>query len=362
MWQSKGKSGRLVLASVNKGRFEPVYILLGEDSILVDEIINRLKKRVISPAFEPFDFDLFQADEIIVERMQEQFRQPPVGSERRLVVIKGITRQGKKGPIYTSLQKNGTAKLLEMLVKVPETTTVVVTGIEKPEFTRLISKTGLTRFLVEVGQPKESGLASLIQQWAKEQGISLTPDAGHLLIEIAGQNTATLKGEVEKLATCFDKGEVSVDAVRELAGASRVFHLKEYVDKVLMRDVTGALEILCRLEDWGEAVPKIVAWLTNGFLDLAAAKAGVLSRYARQRIESATEKWRNSHEVNQCLQQLYELDRAFVSGKPEPFARLEVFTHCIGCGSSEDYCGLYLDDKKWDLCMRSRLRRKNERT
>jgi DNA polymerase-3 subunit delta len=360
MRETKTGQGQGVLAEIKENRFRPVYVLVGEDTGLVDEILDQLRSRLISPGLESFDLDVLTADDLRLEDLRAKLRQLPVG-EHRLVVIKGLSRQGSDGAVFSDLKKNGTVELCREIALVREPIHVAATALTKKELDRVLADTGLSKYRVAVQTPGDSELASLIRGWAKAAGVTLAPDTVRLLIDIAGSDTATLRTEVEKLATCFPGSTVSADSVRELVGSSREFQLKEYVDRVLARDAIGAVRILRRLEEWPEDPVKIHIWLTTGFLGLVAA---MTEGDGRSRTDRAGGRWPGVSEVNRCLQQLYNINKARMSGKREDYARLEAFTHCIACspGSSGQSrrsgpmagCELASDGRHYELCMRSR--------
>src|SRR5512141_736819 len=80
---------------IDKGKFEPVYVLFGADSCAADEVIRRLKEKLIVPGFEAFDFESFHTEEMPIVQAIQHARQPSVASARRLVVIRGVDRLRK---------------------------------------------------------------------------------------------------------------------------------------------------------------------------------------------------------------------------------------------------------------------------
>jgi hypothetical protein len=123
------------------------------------------------------------------------------------------------------------------------------------------------------------------------------------------------------------------------------------------RDANGAVGVLRRLEQWGEEPPLIIAWLTTAFMHVISARAGMLPAALRWRAKGL-DKWKSITEINRCMQQLYRLNRAFLLNRPESYARLEAFTHCVACPVRKDYCDLYTDGREHDLCLVGRPRRK----
>jgi DNA polymerase-3 subunit delta len=323
-----------VLADIKRGKLAPVYILFGADTAAADELLRALKEALVQPGLESFDFESVHADELDVAILLQHVRQPPVASKRRLVVVRGIDHLGKV-PLK---------ELLAGLAALPDACAVALTCDYDAGLQKAIAGAGLGKFVVDLRQPGEAELAGLLQRRAKELGISLEPAAVQLLLDVAGDGTTLLLGELEKLATAVDPGDsITAEDVRKLAGQSREFELNEYVNMVGRQNSAGALAVLARLRDWGEEPVKIVAWLAGSFLRLAA------NRYDGER-------WDEKH-VRLCLLQLYEINRDIISGHPEPFVLLEVFTVCAACPQSEEYCSVHADARPPESCMRRKVRR-----
>ena len=339
-----------VLADIKRGEFAPVYILFGGDSAAADELLRALKEALVQPGMEAFDFESVHADELEIPILLQHIRQPPVASKRRLVVVRGIDRlsKGRKKKDEEE-KKEGPAKggqlgeLLGGIAALPPGCAVALTCDWSKPMQNALDGAGLDKYVVDLRQPGASDLASLLHRRSKELGISLEPGAVQLLLDVAGDGTTLLLGELEKLATAVEPGDsIAAEDVRKLAGQSREFELNEYIGRVVHGDSAGALAVLERLRDWGAPPVKIVAWLAGAFL---------------RRVVDPDEAKR----ARLCLLQLYEINRDIISGHPEPFALLETFTVCAACPGTERYCPVCADARPPEFCVRRKVRRDRTR-
>jgi len=340
-----------VLADIKRGKFAPVYVLFGADSAAADELLRALKEALVQPGMEAFDFESVHADELEVPILLQHIRQPSVASKRRLVVVRGIDRLSKgrakkreeRGERKEEQQTGQLGELLKGLAALPEACAVALTCDYSRPMQNALAGAGLGKFVVDLRQPDGAELSALIHRRSKELGISLEPGAVQLLLDVSGDETTLLLGELEKLATAVEPGDsITAEDVRKLAGQSREFELNEYIGRVVRSDSAGALAVIERLCDWGEEPVKIVAWLAGAFLRRVADPDDM----KRARL---------------CLLQLYEINRDIISGHPEPFALLETFTVCAACPGTERYCPVYADARPPEFCVRRKVRRDRTR-
>lgn len=329
----------------------PVYILFGADSAAADELLRALKEALVQPGMEAFDFESVHAGELEVPILLQHVRQPPVASKRRLVVARAIEQLSKGRSQSADRQAPGAKRqpagqlgeLLAGLAALPNECAVALTCDYSGPMQKAIAGAGLTRFVVDLRQPDSAELSALLHRRSKELGISLEPGAMRLLLDVSGEETTLLLGEIEKLATAVEPGDtIAEDDVRRLAGQSREFELNEYVGRVVRRDSAGALAVLERLRNWGEEPVKIVGWLAGAFLGRSVDRDG-------------------DKLIRLCLLQLYEINRDIISGHPEPFALLEMFTVCAACPESERYCSIYAEARPPEFCLRRKVRRDRTR-
>jgi DNA polymerase-3 subunit delta len=337
-----------VLADIKRGEFAPVYILFGADSAAADELLRALKEALVQPGMEAFDFESVHADELEVPILLQHIRQPPVASKRRLVVVRGIDRlskgRKKKDEDEEESARGGQlGELLTGLAALPQACAVALTCDWNKSMQSALAGADLGKYIVDLRQPDQAALSALIHRRSKELGISLEPAAVQLLLDVSGDGTTLLLGELEKLATAVEPGDtIAEEDVRRLAGQSREFELNEYIGRVVRGDSAGALAVLERLRNWGEEPVKIVAWLAGAFL---------------RRVPDPDEMKR----ARLCLLQLYEINRDIIGGHPEAFALLGTFTVCAACPGKERYCPIYADARPPEFCLRRKVRRDRSR-
>ncbi|MEO0069311.1 MAG: DNA polymerase III subunit delta [candidate division WOR-3 bacterium] len=316
-----------VIAEIKAGRFRPVYIVLSPDPTAADGLIALLKERLLVSGLEAFDSETVQGGDIgkseglSVEMLLQRTKQPPVAAKRRLIIIRHLERLDKE-----TLTNLGTG-----LQNVPDSTTVVALCDYDRDLKKVLERCGLKKYLISLPGFKEDDLRAQVGAWAKKSGLEMTPEAIEMLIEIAGEDGAILKGEIGKLATAFEPGSrVSIAAVKEYTSSTRVFELRDYVWHCLDRNAKKALTLLHKLEEAGEEPIRIIAWLTNALLDVLAVKKGVRSTDSLWRVsKEAPRRW-SEESLNKALHKLYRINVDILKGYPEPFALLDIWTFATG--------------------------------
>ncbi len=327
-----------VLDEIRQGRVRPVYIFLGADLTASDEVIEELKKMLLAPGLEVFDYESVNAGELgrseglALPVFLQRLHQPPVAARRRLVVVRHLELLG--------------SRLLEEfctgLKAVPDFVTVVVIGSGEQskvrELQRMFREAGLAQWVIAAEGAHADALLIQVERWARGLGLELEREADMMLVEIAGEDPVLLKGELEKLKTALNPAgesgsrvKVTVDCIRQYVSSTRVFELRDYVWQCLDRRPAEALSTLRRLEALGEEPKKIIGWLAPALLDLLAVKRGEMAPTRLWRCSrNAPHKWQ-LEEIDRALEELFRVDLGLLLGNREVFAMLDLWTvRCCG--------------------------------
>jgi DNA polymerase-3 subunit delta len=338
----QGAGPAAVLSDIAAGRFEKLYLLAGPDRAAADDIVAALKKALVTPGFEAFDLETAYAGDGPVDTVIEHARQAPMASTRRLVILREAEKL--RAPEFKAL--------LEGLERLPDGNTLAVTLDPDTTKKKALTASGLERWIVDLGQPGAEDLPGLVNRWARERKLELEPAALRLLLEMAGTDTATLRGELDKFALGLDEGaRVTAQLVRRYAARSRTAHIRGFVTRLMTLETGAALAELEQLKRLGEKPVTILFWLEGGFMELAQLHAGRLNERAAWRTRDFRGKWRDAAMVRRCLLQLYEVHKAAVSGGNDPFTMLAQFTYCAACRQPEE-CAVFGRVKRPGFCVR----------
>ncbi len=339
---ARGRSPDAVLKDIAAGRFERLYVLAGPDRAGADDIIAALKKALVEPGFEAFDLETAYAGDAPVETVVEHARQAPMGSKRRLVILREAERL--RAPEFETLCAG--------LARLPEGNTTVVTVDPDKTKKKHLQSAGLECWIVNLGQPDAGDLPALVNRWARERRLELEPAAARLLVELAGSDTAILRSELDKLALNLEPGtRVTEKVMRGLAGHSRTWGIREFVARLMALDTGRALVALENLAALGESPVTILYWLEGGFFELAQLLAGRITERAAWRTRDFAAKWRDPKMVNRCLLRLYEIHKAAVTGNREVFTLLAQFAVCAACRKPEE-CEVFARPRRPGFCLR----------
>lgn len=315
------------------GTVGTLYVFYGEEGYLKRHYLNQLKELCGGP-FEAFNTVFLDGEQVSVQSLSDAVDSIPMGSEKKLVVVRD----------YKLMQPTGDLKeyLPKLLAELPDYICLVFyfdTMEFKPD-----KRLNLWKILESKGQVIEfaqSSAASLIP-WVKrhfyEHGkIIETPECDYLLF-LCGTSMENLLTEIDKIAAGtpqerIDKGDI--DALGSRVLEATVFEL---TDCLLEKQYSKGLLILRDLFDMKQEPVAVLAAITKQMQRLYGAKLamvkgkgeseiaqilGFKSAYpARRLIQNAR---RCSLDYLRWVQKLcLETDLALKSNLPDPQRSLEL--------------------------------------
>ncbi len=159
-----------------------------------------------------------------------------------------------------------------------------------------------------------------LQEWIKDEverrGHRITSEAIAELVLLAGNNLATLAGEIEKLSLFAGPAQaIDLGAVRQVATGGRGEELGELVRAVSERELGSALLALHRSLEAGEEPLRILGLLQYRITDLWRCAERVSGWY-RDEVRRAAAKW-PPRAAAAAITALAEADRLLKGADPE---------------------------------------------
>ena len=85
-----------IINSIKKNEIKNVYLFYGEETYLIDDILKRLKGKLVDPNFEQFNFVLIEDKEVNYEKIIDACETLPFMAEKKLVYLNGLDIFKKK--------------------------------------------------------------------------------------------------------------------------------------------------------------------------------------------------------------------------------------------------------------------------
>ncbi|MBI3607687.1 MAG: DNA polymerase III subunit delta [Nitrospirae bacterium] len=218
------------------GRIDPLYVLTGEESWLVDEAVAAFRRHVVPPG-DVLNTHLYTGGDITAPSVVAMAETLPAFAPRRLIVVRDADRLGSSDALvaYCTL---------------PAPTTVLVFVMTKPDRRKTVVQ-ALLRHAVVVACEALSNRA--LREWlirqAAARGVTLTDEALAYLQERSGGSLRALSHDLEKVAlsrgaTPGPLGMEHLDTISPRGVAASVF---EWAHLVAMGRTAPALDTLARL-------------------------------------------------------------------------------------------------------------------
>src|SRR6266516_1783425 len=169
----------------------------------------------------------------------------PLGVDRRLVAVRRPQALAAKG-----------AEALAGYAKSPNPATCLLLLADEPLRASRDRRTDHwligavpAAAIIELPTRGARDLAGWVRQRAALEGLTITDEAARLLVELTGEDTATLLGEARKAALAGgpDNRNVGVKDVGSIVGEQRLDDIFDLTRAVERRDRAGALKMLDRL-------------------------------------------------------------------------------------------------------------------
>lgn len=263
-------AAKKILDSLKAKKFDPVYVLQGEETFYIDLIANYIEANALSESEKGFNQVVLYGKDAPAHVILTNAKRFPMMAERQVVIV----REAQDIP---DLQKEAGAKLLLDYFQRPVPSTILVlchkhkTLDKRKELGKKVDQ--LTTSAV-FKKPYENQLPDFIASYLKDKGYKMEDAAMHLLAEYVGNDLNRLSNEIDKVLIGTEKSAViTADNVMAQVGISREYNIFELQKALIQKDAFQLTKILNYFEGNVKKNPAIplVAFLFSFFSKLLAA-------------------------------------------------------------------------------------------
>jgi DNA polymerase III subunit delta len=265
------------------GELKPVYLIAGEEHLLVLEAADALRTRARSLGY--VERDVLDADASYDwNALTMSSSAMSLFASRKLIDLRLPT--GKPG-------KDGAVALIEYCENPSPDNVLLITCTQwsKAHETAWVAAVEKIGVFVPVWPLKPAELPGWIGERMAARGLKPDRAAIDALAERVEGNSLAAAQEIDKLVLLHGSAPLDAATLEELVADSARYDVFKLVDAALAGDTERALRILSGLHAEGEQVPALLGWLLNQLQLLArlAAASNPAAAFRSERIWPARE-------------------------------------------------------------------------
>lgn len=270
-----GNAHKTLRDAVKSGHFDGAYYIYGEDEFQKNDAIQQLVEAAVDLATRDFNLDSRRGPDLDAESIDSLVGTPPMMADRRVAVIRDVN----------ALRKDARAAIDRYLTRPSHDVLLLLIAAAgaKPDKALERNTTPL-----EFEPLADNRVPRWIVHHAKtELGAEITEGAADLLHDAVGNDLYQLSAELDKLASYANAVPITEDAVSAVVGIRRGETVGDLLDRVLLRDATGASNlvehVLTQPKTTGVSV---IMALSTQMLALAWGRARLDTGLPQGRLES----------------------------------------------------------------------------
>lgn len=329
-------------ARAAKGDLLPVYLVVGDERLLRDEVVAALREASLSSGLAELNEDKLSAGETAADKVVAACQTLPMMAARRFVLVRSAERWDTGGggdDDEGASRKESPLDLLCAYAENPNPSTTLVVVATKLDGRRRLSALAKKKdFVVTCEALDARALPAWVADRASAAGHPMARDVAELLAEIAGPELGHVADAIERLGLYVGAGNpIDEDAVAECVARVRLADTWALVDAIGRRELGPALRMLAEAydpRDRGLPLLGAIAWSVRQLWkfslaieggareDEAAKRAGVFQPFrARELAQKA--RGVSPRELERWIVVLAQADGALKGSRLPPEAVLE---------------------------------------
>ncbi|MFQ5840013.1 MAG: DNA polymerase III subunit delta [Candidatus Methylomirabilales bacterium] len=253
-----------VLRAVAEGRIAPVYLLVGEATLLMEEFLGRLLDLLLPPGFRELNCEVIRGDACNPHDLLQRCCVLPAFSPRRVVVLKEADRLGREA----------WETFLPYLQRPAEQSCLILVASKMDERLKVVQRLRKQRGVIDFPIPKGAALARWVRTEVQARGKRIGEEATVLFLSRQSDNLHSLRQEIEKVCLFVDPAsEITPGAVQAVSSRDVGTRIFDLTDAVSRQEAGVALHHLHDLLVSGTEAPRILGMLARQLRLLLKAKA-----------------------------------------------------------------------------------------
>jgi DNA polymerase-3 subunit delta len=311
-----------VTKRASKGSLDPVYVLVGTERLLIERVVDAVRKVVDSMGVPGFNVEVFDGKGLDAARVISAARTVPMMADTRLVLLRHVD----------AMTPTEQTNLAEYLDDPSDSTCFLATATKLDGRAKLAKAAKKKGYLIEAKPLRGRELREFIRAAATAREHTIAPQAIEALLDAVGDDLAAIDDAMERLSLFVGAGQrIDAEAVMMCVTRIRVESIWSLVDAIGLKDRRKGISAAQSLLDDREPPLRLLAMvarqlrivarmreaLSEGLRPQEAAKrAGAPPFKAGDLTESARRFTADS--LGRAFTLIAETDRALKGSKRPP--------------------------------------------
>ena len=213
----------------------PVYLIYGPEDYLIEQEVQGLLSRSLSPKERELNSHLFEGEDHKTQEIVGTARTVPMFSRYRFVLVSAADR----------MDEQEAEMLMEYIQKPSPTTCFVLRAQSLGPWKRFRTEIEKVGSVIECGRLKSRGLVAWMRKRMAEKGKALAEQAASHLVEVVGDDLQTLESVLERISLGIgEKQTAELSDVEGIISEVRINTIFDLTEAIGRRDLEKALGIL----------------------------------------------------------------------------------------------------------------------
>jgi len=230
-----------MLNLVKQEKIYPVYLLYGKENYLKEDILKKLRNRLIDPAYRELNYKIFHGEKLSTNEVINDLKILPLISKHKLVVIKEAEK----------INKNDETKLVNYFNRISlknNFSTLIIIYKENSPNKELITAIKRVGVVSNFSITNKAKLTLWINSKFRQSNKKITPEALFYLQSIVGSDLSRLFNEIEKIDIYTkDQKIIEKEDVMITIGGSEAVNIFKVLDSIGDKDIKNAIDGLVKL-------------------------------------------------------------------------------------------------------------------
>jgi DNA polymerase-3 subunit delta len=266
----------LVEQDLKTGKFRPVYLLAGADTLRIEGVVEKIRKDALGESGSAFNYHVFQGDQTPVEKIVQQALSLPMLGRCQVIWVKQADR---------CLGSQDTQGVLEKYLGRPVQESILILSADKVDKRKKWVKVCLeNKYFFDFTPPSGEALVQWVLKAARREKLPLESDQARILCDLVGNDLMSLKSEIDKLALLVeDRGQaINAEELGRIIMDQAALEGYEITANLEPGKTPEVLKTWFRLSEWGrspfEIAPLIISRVRKGALLAAGRDQGMSDR------------------------------------------------------------------------------------